>query len=304
MIKRVLVPLDGSDFAEAALTAALDLAQRAGASLHLVAAQEEVPAWVYPGIPAAMTEWRVEYFDRLMEKLREVTGAEITTAMPDGHVAEELEYEAARRDADLVVMATHGRGPLTRAWLGSVADAFVRHTRRPVLLVRPSEDDEEATRAAWRGVERILVPLDGSGLAEAALVCALEVGALYQASYHLVRVVHFPVGPTSSYIPDAAEINEDVVRAAEADAERYLTTAKERLAGGGASVEHSVVVAPQVARGILAAATSERCDLIAMATHGSRLRRLALGSVTDKVLRASDLPVLLVRPGGEEGDEA
>jgi len=302
MIKRILVPLDGSDFAESALSAALDLARRAKASIHLVSAQEEVPAWVYPGIPAAMTEWRIEYFDRLIEKLREETEAEITTAMPDGHVAEELEYEAARSDADLVVMATHGRGPVTRAWLGSVADAFVRQTRRPVLMVRPSE--EEAVQADWGGAERILIPLDGSGLAEAAIVCALEVGGLYKASYHLVRVVHFPVGPTSSYIPDAAEINEEVVRAAEAEAEGYLTAAEARLAERGVSVDHSVVVAPQVARGILAAATSERCDVIAMATHGSRLRRLALGSVADKVLRSSDLPVLLVRPGGEEGDEA
>ena len=65
--------------------------------------------------------------------------------MPDGHVAEELEYEAARNDADLVVMATHGRGPLSRAWLGSVADAFVRRPRRPVLLVRPSDEETVIT---------------------------------------------------------------------------------------------------------------------------------------------------------------
>jgi nucleotide-binding universal stress UspA family protein len=302
MIKRILVPLDGSVFAESALSAALDLAKRAAARLHLVSAQEEMPAWVYPGIPAAMTEWRVEYFDRLLAKLREETEVEITTAMPDGHVAEELEDEAVRSDADLVVMATHGRGPLTRAWLGSVADAFVRRTRRPVLMVRPPE--KEAAQYDWQGARRILVPLDGSGLAEAALVCALQLGGLYQASYHLVRVVHFPVGPTSSYIPDAAEINEEVVRAAQTDAESYLAAAAERLLGSGLSVDHSVVIAPQVVRGILAAATSERCDVIAMATHGSRLRRLALGSVTDKVLRASELPVLLVRPGGEEADEA
>lgn len=302
MIERILVPLDGSRFAEAALTPALDIARRAGCNLHLVAAQEEVPAWVYPGLPSVMTEWRGEYFDQLLAELGERTTVEITTATPDGHVAEEIELEAERVDADLVIMATHGRGPLSRTWLGSVADSFVRCTRRPVLMMRPPEDPE--AEPEWRGAHRVLVPLDGSGLAEAALPAAMKLGRVYDASYHLVRVVHFPVAPASPYIPHTAEMNQEAVDEQKAAAREYVEAVRDRLVEGGADVDCSVVVAPHPARGILAVAAERGCTLVAMATHGSRLRRLALGSTSDKVLRTTELPLLLVRPGGEEGDEA
>jgi nucleotide-binding universal stress UspA family protein len=208
--------------------------------------------------------------------------------------------QAEALGVDLVVLTTHGRGPLGRFWLGSVADALVRRLPVPALLVRPQEGAPAA-----EAVRHILVPLDGSPLAEQILEPAAALAELTGAAVTLLRVVG-PVPPPGAEVPDGlieeavqqllektAELQERV----NAGASQGLETAAARLRERGLVVQTRVAVADAPAPAILDAAREVGADLIALATHGRRgLKRLLLGSVADKVVRGGTLPVLLLRP--------
>ena len=175
MFRTVLVPLDGSPFAEQALPWALCLARRAGAALDLVrghvlyALTQPAAAWA-PFDPVAEAECKQEecaYLNAVARRLTAVAPVAVRRTLVDGYETEGILRRVQDDRADLVVMATHGRGPLGRFFLGSVADVLVRETSVPVLLVRPRgvAPDLRAVPA----VANVLVPLDGSPLAERAL---------------------------------------------------------------------------------------------------------------------------------------
>lgn len=296
MYKQILVPLDGSLFAESALSIALGLSHRTGARLHLVTVQEAIPSFAYDEWESSVAAWSNRYLQNVVERVGDLAGGEVTTRLRSGHVAETLEDEAKENGADLVVMATHGRGLLSRAWLGSVAASFIHHTGRPVLLVRPEADPPEDF-APDRTFSRILVPLDGSELSESVLVDAAEFGKLFGATYHLLRVVPYPMDLSSSYLPHTVQMNQQFVNEARESAEAYLEEHAERLRARGHTVSVGAVVVPQPGHGIVSEAEAEGCDFIAMATHGrTGLTRALLGSTADKVLRAAHVPLLIHRP--------
>lgn len=304
MYRKILVPLDGSTFAEAALPIAVALTRRAGADLHVVTVQEPVPSFAFDAWEQAAGEWCEEYLSRTAERLRGEAGAGVTVALLAGPVAQRLEEEADRSGADLVVMASHGRGLLTRAWLGSVADAFLHVTTRPVLIARPdgNTDDDEGTSAS-RDVQyrRVLVPLNGSRLSECMLEHALEFGRLFDAAYHLVRVVPYPIDVASPYVPHTVQLNQELVEDAKAAAQEYLGGHAQRLQAEGLEVTTRVVVDAQPGHGILKEVEASDCDLVAMSTHGrTGLSRAILGSAADKVVRGARVPVLLYRPPPED----
>jgi nucleotide-binding universal stress UspA family protein len=296
MYRQILVPLDGSRFAESALPLALSVSRRTGAPIHFVTVQEPIPSFAYDEWEAASLEWSGEYLKGVAGRVSGRAGGEVTTNLLSGHVVEVLEVEAGRCSADLVVMATHGRGLFSRAWLGSVADSFVHHTDRPVLLVRP-EDSDEVDLAEDRTIQKILVPLDGSELSESAREHAMELGALFSASYHLVRVVPYPIDIASPYLPHTVQMNRNLVEEAKQSAEDYLNGHAQSMRQGDLQVTTGVVVDAQPGHGILREAEERECDFIAMATHGrSGLTRAILGSASDKVLRGTHMPLLLYRP--------
>jgi nucleotide-binding universal stress UspA family protein len=193
-----------------------------------------------------------------------------------------------------------------------VAASVLHHAELPLLVVRPPGEEAGADEsgagtagsdgegagpapAPWGPVDRILVALDGTPASEAAMEPALRVARLVDARLHLVRVAPFPRAYTSPYIPHAVQINQDVVNEEEEKARSYLEEARTRLVPDGVEVDSEVVVTSQPARGILSEAAEAGADLVALATHHGALRRFALGSTADKVVRASDRPVLLVR---------
>lgn len=197
--------------------------------------------------------------------------------------------------ADLVVMTTHGRGPLERVWLGSVADHLIRNLEVPVLLVRPQEG--ELASPAPPAIGRILVPLDGSALAEAVLAPAAALARLLNVELRLLQVVSpllvniLPMGPPSIGFYDQA------MTLVQSEAEEYLQAIAKRLEQEGVGVSTRAVLGPGVAGMILEVARHQRVGLVAMASRGQGgIRRLALGSVADKVVRAAELPVLVIRP--------
>lgn len=195
--------------------------------------------------------------------------------------------------ARVLVMSTHGRSGIGRWVYGSVADEVLRHATVPVLLVPPH------TVVPWPGNTgsrpmRVLVPLDGSDLSEAALPAAQELASVLKASLVLMQVVPLPVA-TYPYDPGLAYYAFDP-EAQLAEARAYLESVAQPLVAAGMDVQvhtESGFPAPAIA----AAAREKVADVIVMATHGrSGLARLMLGSTTTGVVQQASVPVLLVRP--------
>jgi nucleotide-binding universal stress UspA family protein len=276
-VKRVLVPLDGTRHSEAVLPLAAAVARGHGAEVLLVRALR----WQgFPEAQVAASEEAEGYLARIAEDLAaEKVPARWTTcrAEPDHAIA-----AAARdSDADLVAMATHGRGAVTP----SVAERVVRQTSAPVLLVRAP--------LVWpRGdIGTIVVPLDGSGLSEAILPLVARLAMPFDFAIDLLRVVE----PVPAYAPvDISAATREEMRQRETlDARGYLARV------GGALEERGVRVTRSIAYGptgdvIVRHAGDTGAGLIAMSTHGrTGLGRLLLGSVAECVLRAAARPVLL-----------
>jgi len=303
MYRTILVPLDGSPFAEHALPLALNLARRAGAALRLVHVYSPT-ALVYPELyPVDGDSFECEiktgqriYLEGVVRRIAEVALVPTTFDILEGDVAPTIQQEAARINADLVVMTTHGRGQVARFWLGSVADRLIRDLPAPLLLMQPTDDEIDWKRDPL--LRHILVPLDGSALAEQIVEPAVALGSLAEADYTLVRVIAPP--------PPAHREDSDPTRAErrrlqheklQKEAQQYLDHVGSRLQERSLQVATTVASGSSPAAAILHRAVQPKVDLIALATHGrSAVARMVLGSVADKVIRGSTLPVLVHRP--------
>jgi nucleotide-binding universal stress UspA family protein len=298
----ILVPVDGSKFAEHALPYGLGLARRTGASLHLALVHIPLES-LSPAYPLAdVVEARVleqrdhetAYLESLVRRL-ESAGVEIHPALLQGHVAAALSRLVTEREIGLVVMTTHGRGGLQRAWLGSTSDGMIRSCCTPVLLVRPEEEAE----AGERPFRRVVAALDGSVSAERALRSACGPGLTDGASVVLTHVMQPPVVAASPYLPHTLQLSPEEVAAREAQLGAYLEEVGRQDWLAGRTVETRVVVDYEAAPAILEVAAEVDADLIVVGTHGrSGLRRMILGSVADKVVRGTHRPVLVCRGMG------
>jgi nucleotide-binding universal stress UspA family protein len=294
MLKTILLPLDGSSLAERALRYAAVLARRCEARVVLVQA---VQAHTLPGTDPS--EAQVDVTTGAEQYLRTAVGR----LGADGIVSETHVYYddpvhaildlAVRQQADLIVMATHGRGGLGRMLYGSVADQILRRATIPVLLV-PS-----IVEHAWPadGPLSLLIPLDGSELATQALQAAELLTESFGSRVTLLRVVQpvpYPLyGEGYAYVP----YDED---AEVADARRYLDEQATWLGERGVHVTTDVVVGDP-ARAIGEIARAKDVDVVVMATHGHvGLSRLILGSVATATLRHTTAPLLLVRPSAAQ----
>ena len=296
MMRTIMVPLDGSKFAESALPLALAISRRSNASIELVTVHEPVPTFAYHEWERAAQDWSAAYLDDVKKRVSRSAGGAVETIIQNGRVADVLAERAREISADLAVMATHGRGAFTRAWLGSVADGFVRHAPCPVLLVRPDEEGE-ADFAGDQVPQSILVPLDGSELGPTVLDRVVELATLFGADVFLLRVVAYPIEIASPYLPHTVQMNQETVEAARKAAEGYLSGLAEPLTQRGLTVEWEAIVDTQAGHGILKTARERDIGLIAMSTHGrSGLSRAVLGSTADKVIRGAHRPVLVYRP--------
>lgn len=292
MLRTILVPLDGTAFGEQALPAATAIARRAGARVRLVHVHR--PVVVDQHTLGATAEYAAREEER--RKLARVAGGLAAAGIPaehallDGPVVETLVRHAGEVAADLVVMTTHGRGPLARAVLGSVADSLVRGLRLPTLLIRPVEPGGRADRPA--PVRHVLVALDGSQEAEAMLPKAVELGEAMGARFTLLRVVDsVPAYPIPAGVAPS-DLDEEVVRA-RAAAAAYLERVAAPLRGKGLDVRTQVALDPVPSQAVLEQAHALGCDLIALESHGrSGLARLLFGSVTGEVVRQGTTPVL------------
>lgn len=307
MVRTILVPLDGSEFGEQALPLALGLARSARTALHLVHVHKPVvPSDIADGLitessldELARTHERA-YLDRLVDRVRGAADIVATTALLDGPIAETLDQEAQARQAGLTVMTTHGRGPVSRFWLGSVADQLVRRASVPVLLVRPQETTVDLGQAPK--LRHVLIPLDGSTLAEEVLAPVEALGILSEADYTLLQVIDplLPAGRDAEGFV-VSGLAPEALKHVRTQAESYLARIAGRSTGRPGKAQTRVIVSTQIAEAILEQARELSADLIAIATHGrGGIRRLLLGSVADKVLRGASIPVLVCRPTSDQ----
>ncbi len=323
MFQHILVPLDGSLRAEQALPVAARIARFTGSTLLLVQVVS-LPADYSGGWSPAPMENQQE-IDEQMESANtylksqalspELSGIEIKTKVLFGLPVQQLLAFAETPGIDLIVLCSHGRTGFTRWVLGSVAHALVHQCTMPVLVLRQGETPSSLAPIASSGSLRTLVPLDGSPLAETALRPAAyltaALAAAGQGALHLSQVVK--LSPTTAEEGLASERNDEILQ----HARTYLSQAEERLFPEGKdlrlSLTHSVELAPDVASALLRLAEhgtvgktnedigeSNLCNLIAISTHGREgLERWVMGSVTDRLLNTTKLPMLIVRPSKE-----
>lgn len=309
MYRKVMVPLDGTTFAEHALPLALSIARHSGAELHLVAVAPPLTAAYTEGVFVSTADMETEAIERLSSYLADVRQRLdgdflVTSAVLEGDIATCLCAHAASRDVELVVMATHGRGPLARFWLGSVADDLVRHAHLPILLVRPEEGPVDLSQEPEP--HRVVLCLDGTELAERIIEPAVNIAALLpDVQFVLVRVIK-PVMPAPAML-EGPTVDEEVqhllheVETAQKElyqeAERYLRDVAGRLQARGLRAEVRVAIDDRPEEAILHEAEAAGAGLIALETHGrGGLARLVMGSVADKVVRSAHVPVLVQRP--------
>jgi nucleotide-binding universal stress UspA family protein len=310
MFRSILVPLDGSKFGEHALPFALKIARRTGARLQLAHVHVPLAPVIGEGVIAYDVRLDEElqkderaYLEKLVPRLAEVSPVPISSVLLEGEIADELEAQVTGSDVDLVVMTTHGRGTLARSWLGSVADQLVRRAPVPVLLIRPHEALRDLTEEP--PLKNVLIPLDGSELAEQILEPATALAASWGAEFSLVRVIkpavlgNYLMGEKppeklgEAMLADLSKMHETECR----QAERYLETLAERLRQKSLHVDTRVLVHEQPAVAILEEVKGRHINLVAIATHGrAGLPRLFLGSVADKILRGTAVPILVQRP--------
>lgn len=309
----VLVPLDGSEKDERAIPAAAAFADLAGGDLRLIRVLDTPIESLSPrahtlGVADAAVQIRgdMERSVRgIADRLIADTGRPVSAEVAEGFdVAGVLIARAGEPGTDLVVMATRAAGPLGRALRGSVADRVMRESPRPVVLIPPGSDDIADRQLR---LERVLVPLDGSSFALRAIDQLLDLRGGGKLEYVLLEVVtsgFVDVAPPglagladATAIPQAYAGLSDIGRARTMAEERLNRVAERLRAQGAKSVRVRVVEHSDPGTAINSVAREELVDFVAMSTRGSSgLKRFVLGSVAEKVVGDSVVPVLLVTP--------
>lgn len=304
MLQSLIVPLDGSEFSERTLPLAGRLAKATGADLHLAHVHVSHPPdhflsntqFHYEGLDMEEYEQRHRkeeraYLDGVVARVR-TEAPEVNAVLLEGDVSEEISRYAEDVGADMILITTHGHTGVSRMWLGSVADALIRETGLPLLVIHPGEHGSVPEDVM--SFQHILVTLDGSELSEAILQPATDVARATGARFTLVHVV----SPSAILGARVFPLMPDDTTPAMETAEVYLEEMAERLRSRGVQQVDVCVEEHDVTHQAIADIGMKRdADLIAMATHGyGGLRRALLGSVADKVLRSSPLPLLVKQP--------
>ena len=280
--KSILLATDGSEDARMAARAAANLSEKARAELHILHAWQIVPhPFIDPGDYEEEARRTLEEETRLVSDAGGIVGeAHLVMGTPVDAIldlGEEL-------GADLIVVGSRGHGALGRLVLGSVSEGVVHHSTHPVLVLRGGED-------AWPP-ERVVIGEDGSKAAKKAGDLAASIGALYRAKVILARA--YPELPEADPVGRALDPRavDDALRRAERD----LHARAEELGGLAGSRPRIEIAAGDPAVALLKEAREgdEIRTLIAVGSRGLGLaRRLRLGSVSTKVLRAAGGPVLV-----------
>ena len=241
---------------------------------------------IYPEQAIGRASAEARDYLKSVQSLQATRGIQVGTVVVEGDAAGAVVDIASQIKADIIAMSSHGYSGLTRWLLGSVAEKVLRAATCPVLVVR-----------SRRPIKRVLVPLDGSELSERSVAPAIEVAQALEASVTLLRVVpEFHVEQLRDLDEFEYGLGPRLVEEMQADADSYLKRVSQPFTAQGLQIDCEVRFGPP-ATSILTYAENHAIDLIAMATHGrTGLQRWVYGSVTEKVLRAGEYSMLVVRP--------
>jgi nucleotide-binding universal stress UspA family protein len=302
---RILIPLDGSGLAEQALPFARTIGgnQAEYVLVHVVPPAAPEVEWITRQVVATVEEIEARAMADARNGLLRAAGfwlgerPHIHLEVTDGDPAAAILRVAEQRRADLIVLASHGRGATGRLVFGSVADRLAHASPVPVLIVRPADTNAELTAAR---IDRLLVPLDGSDLSQRALPVAAALARqlaipvlLVQAIGVAERIAPYP----GAYAPPA-----DVLQQAQAAVAESLAAAAAAMRQPSLTVTTEILVGP--AFGAIADATAQG-DIVVMASHGrSGIQRWLLGSVAEKLVRSGPVPVMIVPVGNRAPNAA
>ncbi|MBI4522240.1 MAG: universal stress protein [Deltaproteobacteria bacterium] len=296
MYKRILLPVDGSRLSEGILPYARSLARTLDIPVELfyvIDPETIMPSLVakygrYDNVLTAEREDRRDYLRKLATSF--LASVAVDCSVDVGKPAEAIIDKAGASSDTVIAMATHGHSGINRWLLGSVAGKVLHAAANDMLLVRPTEETRNAEAAL---PNRILVPLDGSRLAESAIPHAVELARKLNVELALVRVYGLPTpGYPEGYVPDLGPLWEQVRK----ESQDYLEEKAGQLRKEGLERVSSVVLEGNAAEKIIDLAEERPQNLIVMCTHGrTGVVRWLLGSVTDRVVRHSATPILVIR---------
>jgi len=301
-VTTILVPVDGSVLAQQAIPYARALLRPDDQVLLLrvVPLAESIAAAMTGTVIASEDEVSAMWKQAADGELAEAAGHagiaadRIATEVAVGDPAEQIVAAAQAKPAEMIVMASHGRGAIGRAIFGSVADRVAHTATVPVMLVRPSKDHTD--RPDFH-VARVVVPLDGSALAEEALPVAKRISTQLAVPIHLVRAIDpvsaLPMAPSVTPIaPVSPEIATQIMNEIEAEAKGTLATVERKLAGDGFTATAELLEGSPF---FAIADALKPGDVLVMTSHGrTGVRRWLMGSVAEKLVREAPAPVVIV----------
>lgn len=290
MYETILVPTDGSKGAEAAARHGINLATTFGSQIHFLSVVNEgshsnvlEDIGIDTGHHQEIFEHQATEAVKSLEELVDEPAVICHTAVEHGTPYKTIQSYVDEHDVDLISMGTHGRTGLDRVLLGSVTERVVRTSDIPVLACQRAPADRSA-------YDRILIPTDGSEAATAAASHAIAIAEQYDATIHAISVVD-----TNAFVGPYPMDPEDVLTALKTGCENAVEEIQERCE------KRNIDAVTDVIQGtphhtIQNYIDDEGVELVTMGTHGrTGLERYIIGSLTERVLRTSDVPVLTTR---------
>jgi nucleotide-binding universal stress UspA family protein len=298
MYTRMLIPLDSSKTAENVLPYGRILARTFQIPVELMEvldiAASHVAAEKARHPDTVVTEGERSSEQYLKKIASSFSDVNVKCTVERGRPEDVIIEKAAVDKTTLIAMATHGRSGMSRWLLGSIAEKVLRATTNPLLLVRANEEAPTEGEAVLRS---IIVPLDGSELAESVLPTAVKFARFFNVGMVLFRAYELPASAyygKENYLPNYEELKNRVKE----QAQDYLDKRIEAIKAEGVQTASSVLIEGSGPNEIIDYARKSPNALITMCTHGrSGMKRWVLGSVTEKVVRHSGDPVLVMRGG-------
>jgi nucleotide-binding universal stress UspA family protein len=298
VIKNIAVPLDGSAFAEHAIPLALGIAEQCGAMVqlvHVIVAVDMIDPLDALHFPEAalkaLKRRKHKYLAEVVDQISAQSRVFITPLVIDGRAVPQTLDGLDRLNADLVVMATHGRGPIGRFWWGSVAHSLLQQIAVPLILVRGSSAPIDYVPQL---IDQVLLPLDGTKESERVLEPLLDSGLFHNARHTLMRVIRLD----PKFVAKDYALRTEWVpsRRRWIAAMQHLSPLARKLTDQGRRVDTRVISSNEpVGQVLLRCADHSNADLVALTyrRHGA-LRRLLRPTVSEFLFRAASCPLMFV----------
>ncbi len=294
----MLIPLDGSKTAEKVLPYARRLATISSISVELLGVVEmtevaaEISSSEGPYAEALLKEAQRNSTDYLETLAKTFPNGMVRSRVEQGRPEDVIINAAAMHKDTLIAMATHGRSGVSRWLVGSVTEKVLRGTGNPLLVVHAHRNLKIETLAS---LSSVIVPLDGSEMAESVLSPVADLAMALSLQVILLQAYALPAatyGDDDYYVPNYIELKDQIKN----ESEDYLSSKATSLRGQGVANVSTVAIDGSAADAIISLSHDTPDSLVALSSHSrSGLQRWVLGSVTEKVVRHCEGPVLVVR---------